>query len=1108
MRCPTCGSDNAASAKFCSECGAALAVEPSARREERKVVSVVFADLVGSTARAEQLDPEDVRAILAPYHDRLRTELERHGGTVEKFIGDAVVGVFGAPVAHEDDPERAVRSALAIQDAIAELNEADAQLELEVRIGVHTGEALVTVGARPELGEAMVAGDVMNTAARLQASAPPGGILVGEPTYRATDRAVEYGDADPVSAKGKQAPLRVWLALERRAGFGLDIGGAGKASLVGRERELRVLGDALERARVDREPQLVTLVGVPGIGKSRLVYELYRDVEEERELITWRQGRSLPYGEGVPFWALGEIVKGQAGIHETDDDKSTRIKLAQAVRDLLVDQSEAAWVERHLRGLVGLRLAESPSNDEARHDAAAAWRRFVEALAESRPAVLVFEDLHWADDGLLDFVDELVDWVRDVPLLVVATARPELLERRPGWGGGKRNASTLSLAPLSDTETARLVGALLERSLLPAETQSNLLAHAAGNPLYAEEFARMHAIDGGTRVPESLQAIVAARIDALAADEKSLLQVASVLGKVFWTGALEALGTSRRETLEPRLRSLERKEFVRRERRSAMEGEQQYAFLHALIRDVGYGQLPRAERAEKHRLAAEWIEGLGRPDDHADLAAHHYGASLELARAAGVPTAPFERSAQLAFKRAGDRATRFGAFSSAIPLYSAALELGPVDDVERGYVLLGLGRAISFIEQEGQDALVEARAAFDAAGDLEGAAQAERALSQLAWLRGETARANEHIQRAAALLDAAPPSRAKAEVLLGVSGRHMLNDDFAKAIEVGEEALSIAEAVGNDDARVGAMLNVGAARIRMTGWDSGIGTMERAVEIGREVRSWQRIRGLGMLRDSTFEHGDLQRAAELGAEGLGEARRAGHTAPIRWLTGEIAHDLYHAGGWDQASEMLESTFESGRTWWFEPAALQLRGAIRLARGETGPAQDAARALELAREALDPQMMYPALSFSAIVELAAGNPSAAAEHADELLAEWSARGGQEPRSAWVVDLSLVLLRLGRERELITALEPVAEYSRWVEAALALAGRRPVQAAEIFARMGTRPYSAASRMEAGRVPGAAGRRLEGASQLDEAASFWRSVRATAYLNEAEALRAAAS
>ena len=1107
--CLACGFESAGAARFCSACGASLSNATAVpRREERKVVTVVFADLVGSTARAEQLDPEDVRAILAPYHDRLRTELERHGGTVEKFIGDAVVGVFGAPVAHEDDPERAVRAALAIQEAIAELNEAGPRLELEVRIGVHTGEALVTVGARPELGEAMVAGDVMNTAARLQSAAPPGGILVGETTHRATDRAIEYADADPVTAKGKQAPLAVWLAVMRRSGFGLDIGGAGRAPLVGRERELDVLMNAFERARVAREPQLVSLVGVPGIGKSRLVYELYQAVEEDEELITWRQGRSLPYGEGVAFWALGEVVKGQAGIHETDDEAATGHKLRVAVRDLIVDASEAGWVERQLRVVVGLG-GEAPASSEGAADAAAAWRRFFEALAESRPTVLVFEDLHWADDGLLDFVDELVDWVRDVPLLVVCTARPELLERRPGWGGGKRNAVTLSLAPLTDADTAKLVGTLLERSLLPAETQSELLAHAAGNPLYAEEFARMHAVGGGARVPESLQAIVAARIDALPAEEKSVLQVAAVLGKVFWTGALDALGASAIET-DARLRSLERKEFVRRERRSAMEREQQYAFLHALIRDVAYGQLPRAERVEKHVRAAEWIEGLGRPEDHADLIAHHYGVALELARVAGVDASRFAEPARAAFERAGDRASRLGAFLAAIPYYMGAVELWEPDDPRRGHALLGLGRAQSFSAQGGEQALLDARACFDQLGDIEGEADAYRALSQLAWISGDTAGSNAHLERALALLDDAPPSRVKAEVLLGKCGRHMLADAFADAIEAGERALAIAEEVGNDDVRVGALLNIGASRIRVTGWDSGITLMEDAIAIGREVRSWQRIRGLGMLRDVTFEHGDLRRAAELAALGVAEAERAGHPEPIRWLTGESAFDLYHAGEWKRALETMDPFLaRDSATWWFESALRQLRSTMYLARGELGPAvADAARGLELARDALDPQMVYPALSSSALVELAAGKRAAASGHADELLELWTARPGQEPRALWVVDFALVLRELGRDPEFVDALGPVASYSPWVEGAIALTDGRPGDAVPIFDRIGSLPYAASARMELGRALSASGRHPEASAAFEEAARFWRAVDAIAYVSEAEALRAEAS
>ena len=434
----------------------------------------MFCDLVGSTARAEQLDPEDVRAELSSYHARVRSELERHGGTVEKFIGDAVVAVFGAPLVHEDDAERAVRSALAIRDWALEEDAVD------VRLAVNTGEALVSVDARADAGEGLVAGDVINTAARLQTAAPVNGILVGEKTYRATEGPIEYRERESVAAKGKQEPIGVWEAVSARSLFGVDVDLKPSTRLVGRRRELDLLVDALGRARAEREPQLVTIVGVPGMGKSRLVQELSAWIEAEPELIRWRQGRSLPYGEGVSYWGLGEMVKAEAGILESDAAPVAESKLRETVARVCGEQ-EVEWLRAMLQPLVG--IADDASSGDRRGEAFAAWRRFLEGLAAERATVLVFEDLHWADDGLLDFVDSLVDWATDVPLLVVATARPELLARRPHWGGGKTNAATLSLAPLSEAETTELVHAILERSVLPADVQSAVLARAGGNPL-------------------------------------------------------------------------------------------------------------------------------------------------------------------------------------------------------------------------------------------------------------------------------------------------------------------------------------------------------------------------------------------------------------------------------------------------------------------------------------------------------------------------------------------------------------------------------------------------------------------------------------------------
>ncbi|MGH2996730.1 MAG: ATP-binding protein, partial [Gaiellaceae bacterium] len=624
----------------------------------------------------------------------------------------------------------------------------------------------------------------VNTAARLQAAAPVNGILVGETTYRATERAIVYQEREPVAAKGKAEPVPVWEALEARARFGVDVAARGRAPLVGRRKELDLLLHALARTREERAPQLVTLVGVPGIGKSRLVYELMNAVEADPELILWRQGRALPYGEGVTFWALAEIVKAQCGILETDAAAAAARKLRAAIENTVSDPVEVEWVERHLGPLVGLGEDAAPGGDR-QTEAFAAWRRFFEGLAERSPLILVFEDLHWADDGLLDFVDYLVEWASGVPVLAVCTARPELLTRRPGWGGGKPNAATASLSPLSQDDTARLVAALLEQAVLPAEVQTALLARAEGNPLYAEEYVRMlqdrgflHRDGRGWRLeraeelplPETVQGLIAARLDALASEEKALLQDAAVVGKVFWLGALAAIGREPRWSLEEGLHGLERKEFVRRERRSSVASETQYAFLHVLVRDVAYGQIPRAQRADKHRRAADWIESLSadRSEDRAEMLAHHYLSALELARAAGLETGVLIERARVALREAGDRASALNAFPAAARFYTAALELWPREDAERPQLLFRYGRALSMSENTGDEVLDEARDALLALGDRETAAEAEILLAWLVEHRGERDRSFAHVDRAAALVEDASASYSKAYVLSNV----------------------------------------------------------------------------------------------------------------------------------------------------------------------------------------------------------------------------------------------------------------------------------------------------------------------------------------------------
>jgi class 3 adenylate cyclase/tetratricopeptide (TPR) repeat protein len=1108
--CLSCGFENADTAKFCSECGTPFTGAPAGRREERKVVTVVFADLVGSTARAERLDPEDVRAILAPYHERLRDELERRGGTVEKYIGDAVVGVFGAPVAHEDDQERAVRAALAIQDAIAELNEGDPRLELEVRIGVHTGEALVNVGARPELGEAMVAGDVMNTGARLQAAAPPGGILVGEQTFWATERVIEYRGVEPVTAKGKAKPIPAWQAIEARSRYGIDLARPGGAELIGRERELDLLADALARVRADRTPELVTLVGVPGIGKSRLVWELFGLIEQIPDLIYWRQGRCLPYGDGVTFWALGEMAKAHTGILESDSSSEAEEKLHRTTTGLLPDARESHWAEGHVRPLVGL-ATEGEASEESRHEAFAAWRRFFEAIAEERPLVLVFEDMQWADDGMLDFVDGLAERVSGVPLLVLCSARPELLERRPGWGGGKRNAATVSLEPLSDTETARLVAALLDRPVLPADMQTALVQRAGGNPLYAEEYVRMLADrgEGDLPLPETVQGIVAARLDLLGDEEKALLQHAAVLGKVFWTDALVSLSKLERRELEDRLHALERKEFVNRERRSAVAGEAQYAFRHVLVLDVAYGQMPRAARADGHRQAAEWIETLppDRSEDRSEMLAHHYLAALDYARSAGQDAQELAARAAPALREAGDRAMALNAFAAAARYYASALEFAELDPKR----LLAYGRALELSERRGSDVLAKAVEAALAIGDAETAAEAEIERGEQHFVLGDRDAAFSHFDRAAALVADVPPSPSKAFVTSNISRFLMLAGRSEEAIRIGREALAMTEELGLDVLRAHALNNIGVATVT-TGDLSGLEDLRRSVDIASELNSPEARRSLNNLGSLSAVLGDLPTAERLQHEALAVAERFGLAGDVYWGRSEAATYAYYAGRWDAAAPTLDeliSESAEGTRHYMEASCRYVRALIRLARGAVDDAvDDASVLLELAAGIKDPQVLYPARAGAARVFLAGGRGAEASAQVDALLSHVGTEGVQQLAHHWALDLAVVMGGLGRGREFLDRALTFGASTRWLEAATLWAEGELERAAHVLGEIGSLPDEALARLRAAELLAAAGRRAEADQQLQRSLAFFRSVGATRYIREGETLLAASA
>ncbi len=812
MICPSCGHENRDGAKFCEECATLLGAAPSHPvAEERKVVTALFCDLVGFTAASESADPEDVAKMLADYFSIARAQIEAHGGIVEKFIGDAVVGVFGVPAAHEDDPERAVRAGLRITEAAEDLTAIGRSLRL--RVGINTGDALVRLGITPGSGEGFLAGDAINTASRIQSIAPEMGVAVGIGTFEATEPVFDYEELQSAVLKGKARPVRVFWAKSSRSRFGADLTRTPDSPFVGREIDLALLKGIFEKTRASNSVQLVTVVGEPGLGKSRLVAELFGCMNEIPDLIRWRQGRCLPYGEGITFWALGEILKAHAGILESDPPHAAIAKL----EDVLPEGPERGWFRQRLLPLLGIEATSSAEREEL----FTAWRRFLERIAEQDPTVLVFEDLHWADPAMLAFLEHLADRAEEVPLLIVGTARPELHERHPDFANGLLNTNTILLSPLTEGETTRLVSALLETSVIPVALQVPVLERSGGNPLYAEEFVRMLKDRGlvarkgmswelteGAEIPfpDSIQALIAARLDTLSTGRKAMLADAAVIGKVFWAGAVAAMGNLTEAEVTEAMHELSRKELVRPARRSSMEGEAEYAFWHVLARDVAYAQLPRASRASRHVAAARWIESKApeRLEDLAEVLAYHYSSALELSRAAGQDEQVRELEAPtLRFLiLAGDRALGLDT-AAALAAFERALELTPPGHPARAELLARFGDAAN---QSGHftdaaAALEEAIATFREEGD---ALAAARAISSIAtvYLRLNDPRSYEVRSEALAQLEPLPPGPELIDALAGVSNRATAFGRPAEGLALAERALDVGARLGLErDAR-------------------------------------------------------------------------------------------------------------------------------------------------------------------------------------------------------------------------------------------------------------------------------------------------------------------
>jgi class 3 adenylate cyclase/tetratricopeptide (TPR) repeat protein len=954
LGCPSCGAAYEPGERFCGECGTALrapatgataspataqpatgaARSAESATAERRLVSVLFADLVGFTPFAEERDAEDVRDVLSRYFAIATEVIERYGGKVEKFIGDAVMALWGAPVAREDDAERAVRAALELVDAVRTLGPM-----VQLRAGVLSGEAAVTLGAT---NQGMVAGDIVNTAARLQSIAPPGRVLVGESTHHAASKAIVFEEAGDQVLKGKASPVPAWLAVRVVA----QRGGRGRsdvleAPFVGRDDELRLLKDLYHAAARERRARLVSVIGPGGIGKSRLAWELEKYIDGIVTKVWWHQGRAPAYGEGISFWALGEMIRGRAGLVETDGEDETRAKIAAMLATHVPVDAERRWIEPAMLTLLGI-----AGTEVAADQLFAAWRTFFDRLSETGPVILLFEDLQWADSGLLDFIDHLLEWSRDRPIYVLTLARPELLETRSDWGAGRKNFLSLGLEPLAEAAMRELLAGLVPG--LPKVTADAIVTRADGIPLYAVETVRMLLATGQLReeggayvpvgdittiaVPDTLTALISARLDALDPMDRALLQDASVLGQSFASPGLAAVSGRPAEDIEPRLRALARREIlsVVSDARSPERG--QYAFVQALIREVAYNTLTKKDRRERHLAAARFFESAG-SDELAGALAGQYLAAYENSPA-GPESEALAVQARLALTGAADRASTLGSPAQALSFLERALTI----DVDPEHQPQLLERATSEAMAAGRYARGEelARRALEvhrAAGDRLGEA---RMLVFLSRSLANLLRSDESEAVMADVIDSFDDiagTSEHVELLLRMANVKWIADDNEAAIAWADRALVEAERFDVVPAIVNAMITKGGA-LGYTGRGyEGISTMRGAFQLaeahGIEVGM---LRAQTNLSDALISR-DPRAALEAARAGLERSRRLGRLDFLSTLTLNAVYPAIRTGDWDWALGEAASLQASALNEVDRAAGLLGALVIGAARGE-------------------------------------------------------------------------------------------------------------------------------------------------------------------------------
>jgi class 3 adenylate cyclase/tetratricopeptide (TPR) repeat protein len=958
--CPSCGTANAPAAKFCSECGTPMSADvigsgpsvgiigrgaapltSSAPLAERRLVSILFADLVGFTPFAEERDAEDVRETLTRYFALASEVIGRYGGTVEKFIGDAVMAVWGAPVAREDDAERAVRAGLELVDAVHALGPG-----IQARAGVLTGEAAVTLGAT---NQGMVAGDLVNTASRLQSVAPVGCVLVGEATQRAAAAAVAFEPAGEQLLKGKASPVPAWRALRVVA----QRGGHGRSDLpeppfVGREDEFRILRDALSAVTRDRRPRLISISGPGGIGKSRLAWELEKYIDGLSADIYWHRGRSPSYGDGITFWALGEMVRRRAGLAEGDDEATTRQRVGATIAEFLPESEDQRWIGSALLTLLGL----EPAPPGGRDVLFAAWRIFFERIAERGPTILLFEDLQWADSGLLDFIEQLLEWSKGVPILVVTLARPELFDRRPDWGASTRHATSMALDPLSPDAMRELLAGFVPG--LPDAAVQTILARADGIPLYAVETVRSLVADGrlervgdayrpvgelGTlTIPETLRSLIASRLDALEPIDRTILQDASVLGQAFSPASLTVIASSPvsglpDEELERRLRGLVRRELLEVEADPRSPERGQYRFVQSLIREVAYGTLARAERRARHLAAARYFETLGE-DELAGILAGHYLAAYEASSAADEAEA-VGAQARIALRAAAERAIALGANDQGVTYLTQALSVTTAP-AERGVLFeMAAGAASEAGDADGAIALArDGIEAFRAGGDPIDVARATARLGEVLLNAAHVGQAIDALEPALAGLPEGVPDEARARIAATLSRAYMRAGEPARSIAAAEVALPIAERLGLDQVVADTLNNKGSSLSYLGRTQEGIALLAGAVEIAaRGGFVSTELRARSNLSSTTWDR-DPPRAFEMTRETLDLARRFGSRQTANWTLGSaISANWLRADGWDDALAEGAEALADARALDDQIGLETALTSIRLARGD-------------------------------------------------------------------------------------------------------------------------------------------------------------------------------